>query len=327
MDFTGLGKGTNLYLSRQYIGDVHTVEGVYRCSRNSRNLKMTFYMGFINTSDQDITLLPNLEGLYASTCGEQKVTYPLPPGQPKPTGSINQLNPNQKLSTTRQTEILTELCINENQYLKDHPRVKGQLTCMIHKYAYVFTPKSEGKVGVTDLMELELKLAPGPVVRQKPRPLNPTMKVSLDHQIADWLQNGVITKSVSEYSSSLVPVKKKDGTVRCCVDFRQVNNRIIADSFPIPHIEELVQKAEMLRPSKTFLFQLEVEYLGHQLSVNGIAMIPSYQNKVTSWPSPTSKQELIHMLGVFGYYRAFVLNFAMTTQGFTALRKSGVDFK
>ena len=69
----------------------------------------------------------------------------------------------------------------------------------------------------------------------------------------------------------------------------------------------------MLKPSKTFLFQLEVEYLGHHLSVNGIAMIPSYQHKVTSWPSPTSKQDLIHMLRVFGYYRAFVPNFAMTT--------------
>ena len=65
----------------------------------------------------------------------------------------------------------------------------------------------------------------------------------MDHQIAEWLQNGVITESVSEYSSPLVAVKKKDGTVCWCVDFRQVNNRIIADSFPIPHIEELVQKA------------------------------------------------------------------------------------
>ena len=77
--------------------------------------------------------------------------------------------------------------------LKDHPQVKGQLTCMIHKYADVFTPKSEGKVGVTDLVQLELKLAPGPVVRQKTRHLNPAMKESLYHQIAEWFQNGVKT--------------------------------------------------------------------------------------------------------------------------------------
>ena len=225
------------------------------------------------------------------------------------------------------------------------------------------------------------------------------MKESLDHQIAEWLQNGVITESVSEYSSPLVQVKKKDSDVRWCVDFRQVNNRIIADSFPIPPIEELVQKAAgkkiysaldcfaaynhvrvhldsrkytafstpdchyeylpmpfglktavsvysrfvamamagvapdkigiylddmlvftddpyehlkvleevfqkhrevglMLKPSKTFLFQMEVEYLGHQLSWKGIAMVPSYQQKITSWPSPTTKQELIFVLTI-----------------------------
>ena len=64
MECTGLAKGTNLYLSRQYIGDVHTVEGVYKCSSKLSQNKMNFYMGFINTIDQDITLLPSLEGLW-----------------------------------------------------------------------------------------------------------------------------------------------------------------------------------------------------------------------------------------------------------------------
>ena len=49
------------------------------------------------------------------------------------------------------------------------------------------------------------------------------MKESLDEQIQDWLRQGVIQASESEYSSPLVPVKKKDGEVRWCVDFRQVN--------------------------------------------------------------------------------------------------------
>ena len=200
-------------------------------------------MGFINTSEQDVTLLPTLQSLHAVTCCEQNVTYLLPPGHKPAAGSIIQLTLDQKPSATRQTEIVTEVCINKNGYLKDHPQVKGQIICMIHKYADMFTPKPEGKVGVTDLLELELKLTPGPVVRQKPRHLNSKMKESLDTQIGDWLQNGVITESVSKYSSPLVPVRKKDGEVHWCVDFRQVNNWIIADSFPIPHIKELVQKA------------------------------------------------------------------------------------
>ena len=172
---------------------------------------MIFYLGFINTSEQDITLLPSLKGLFISTWDKQKVTYPLPPVQPKPAGNICQLNSNQNLSTTCQTEIITELNINKNQYLTAHPRVQRQLTCLVHKYAILFTPKYKGKVGVTDLVELELKLAPGAVVRQKPRQLNPTMKESLDSQIADWLQQGVIRESVSEYSSPWYLSKRKMG--------------------------------------------------------------------------------------------------------------------
>ena len=43
----------------------------------------------------------------------------------------------------------------------------------------------------------------------------------------------------------------------------------------------------------------QVEYLGHHLSEQGIAMVPSYQEKVMSWVSPRTKQELIHMLSAF----------------------------
>ena len=96
-----------------------------------------------------------------------------------------------------------------------------------------------------------------------------------------------------------------------------LDDMLVFTDDPYEHLkvlEEVFQKHRevglMLKPSKTFLFQLEVEYLGHQLSVKGIAMIPSYQDKVTSWPSPKSKQDLIHMLGMFGYYRAFIPNFA-----------------
>ena len=58
--FTGLTKGTNLYLSSIYeMYIVHTAEGVCRCHR-WRKGETAFYIGIINTIDQDITLLPSL---------------------------------------------------------------------------------------------------------------------------------------------------------------------------------------------------------------------------------------------------------------------------
>ena len=161
--------------------------------------------------------------MHAEACTEQKITYTLLKDKLVPTCHINQMTQRTGLSATRQANNKKELAIHKNEYLTEHPRVKGQLLCI---YADGFTPKSEGKMGQTDLLELELKMALGSVVRQKPRLLNLDFKASLDSQIGEWLQIGLISKSISEYNSPLVPVKKKDGEVRWCVDFRQVNYRI-----------------------------------------------------------------------------------------------------
>ena len=47
----------------------------------------------------------------------------------------------------------------------------------------------------------------------------------------------------------IVPVKKRDGSLRLCADYRQLNSRTVATPFPIPRIDELLDK---LKGSKYF---------------------------------------------------------------------------
>ena len=59
-------------------------------------------------------------------------------------------------------------------------------------------------------------------------------------QVQQMLSSGVIRPSNSPWASPVVMVKKKDGSLRFCVDFRQLNVATIKDAHPIPRIDDLL---------------------------------------------------------------------------------------
>ena len=67
-----------------------------------------------------------------------------------------------------------------------------------------------------------------------PRPLYAEVK----HYIEDLLNRGWITKSQSSYASPVVCVRKKDGGLRLCIDYRELNRKTVQDRHPIPRIQE-----------------------------------------------------------------------------------------
>ena len=46
-----------------------------------------------------------------------------------------------------------------------------------------------------------------------------------------------------QWLANIVPVLKKDGKVRMCVDFRDLNKACLKDDFPLPHIDVIVDSA------------------------------------------------------------------------------------
>ena len=63
-----------------------------------------------------------------------------------------------------------------------------------------------------------------------------TMREELDK----LLKNGSIEPSLSPYGAPVIFVKKKDGKLRMCIDYRALNKLTIKNQFPIPLIDDLI---------------------------------------------------------------------------------------
>ena len=92
----------------------------------------------------------------------------------------------------------------------------------------------DGSYGRTELVNFKILTREGPPVKCRYRPIPPDLEGNLRSQLDRWLQEDVIEPSDSPWSSNLVPVKKKNGEIRWCVDWRRLNDVTYKDSWPMP---------------------------------------------------------------------------------------------
>ena len=63
-------------------------------------------------------------------------------------------------------------------------------------------------------------------------------------QLQDLLERGFIRESGSPWGAPVLFVKKKDGTLRLCIDYRGLNNVTIKNKYPLPHIDKLFDQLQ-----------------------------------------------------------------------------------
>lgn len=93
-------------------------------------------------------------------------------------------------------------------------------------------------MGCTNLITHEIPLTDHTPVRQPYRRLPPSQYETVKAHIKQLLDSKIIRESSSPYSSPIVVVMKKDGTLRLSVDYRQLNAKTRRDAYPLPRIEE-----------------------------------------------------------------------------------------
>ncbi|KAL0163756.1 hypothetical protein M9458_039509, partial [Cirrhinus mrigala] len=109
---------------------------------------------------------------------------------------------------------------------------------MLYEESGAFAHDDED-VGCVQSLQMSINLIDNIPVQKAyssvPKPLHKEVK----EYIQDLLARGWIVKSKSPYSAPVVCVRKKDGTLRLCVDYRLLNKKTVPDRHPLPRIQDL----------------------------------------------------------------------------------------
>jgi transposase InsO family protein len=292
------------------------------------------------------------------------------------------------------------------------PRAEAtKLTDILIEYEDIFS-KDKMDIGCVKNVVHHIDTGDALPVACAPRRVPQGVEDKVDELVEQLVKHNIIRPSTSPWNAPIVVVRKKDGDIRLCVDYRRLNAVTRRPIFPIPEAQQLfdtldgaryfscldlsqgyhqvpvatedIQKTafttrrgqyEYLRmpmglcsapstfqrlmhtvlkdenwhkcliylddvliygktpeehherlkavfqrireanlklsPSKCTFFQKEVEYLGHVISDEGIKTSPSKVEKVSKWPSPKNAEEVRSFLGLCGYYRRFIKDYAV----------------
>ncbi|XP_062704651.1 uncharacterized protein LOC134286957 [Aedes albopictus] len=124
-----------------------------------------------------------------------------------------------------------------------NPSVREQTSSLVRSYS--------PRMSATSDVKLKIVLKDETPIQQLPRRLAPLEKEIAQKQIDQWLDDGIIQPSTSEFSSPIVLAHKKDGSRRLCVDYRRLNKVLVRDHFPLPLIEDILDDLHEARVFST----------------------------------------------------------------------------
>lgn len=128
------------------------------------------------------------------------------------------------------------------------PEQAEQSNTFLLKWKNIFST-GLNDLGNCDLVKHAINLSDETPFKEPHRRIPPALFQEVREHLKEMLEVGAIRPSTSPFSSNVVVVRKKDGSIRFCVDYRRLNNRTIKDAQAIPRVEDTLH---LLAGSKYF---------------------------------------------------------------------------
>ena len=110
---------------------------------------------------------------------------------------------------------------------------------IVREFSDVF-PKDLPRIPIDRKIEFSIDLLPGiSPISKAPYRMAPTELKELKEQLQELLDKGFIRPSASPWGAPILFVKKKDGTMRLCIDYRELNQVIVRNKYPLPRIDPI----------------------------------------------------------------------------------------
>ncbi|GKC15043.1 putative reverse transcriptase domain-containing protein [Tanacetum coccineum] len=169
----------------------------------------------------------------------------------------------------------------------------------------------------TRQVEFHIDLVPGAApVAQAPYRLAPSEMKELADQLQELFDKGFIRPSSSPWGAPVLFVKKKDGSLRMCIDYRELNKLTVKNRYPLPRIDDLfdqlqgssvyskidlrsgyhqlrVREEDISKTAfRTRYGHYEFQFLVNVIDNKGIHVDPAKIESVKDWASPKTPTEI-----------------------------------
>ena len=201
-------------------------------------------------------------------CLRREVRFNIP-GEPDVTFyGVRKMFPTSMISVLKANIMLRKTCQGYLAYAvePEYPEISLEEVLVVREYPDVFLEDLPGLPPNREI-EFEIELAPGTEpISIAPYRMAPTKLKELKIQMEELVSKGFIRLSTSPWGAPVLFVKRKGGSLRLCIDYRQLNRVTIRNQYPLPRIDDLF---DQLQGAMVFS-KIDLRSGYYQLKIKGI---------------------------------------------------------